>query len=58
MVRSMPHVLIIHEVGDYAAWIAVFDDAAAIRREAGERRYPEFIYLNELDTGELAAHEA
>ena len=36
---TMPHVLIIHEVADYPAWKKVFDDAAAIRKEAGERSY-------------------
>ena len=35
----MPHVLIIHEVADYAAWKQVFDAAAGIRRDAGERSY-------------------
>ena len=35
----MPDVLIVHEVDDYAAWKAVFDGAAGIRREAGERSY-------------------
>jgi len=35
----MSHVLIIHEVADYAAWKRVFDVAAGIRREAGERSY-------------------
>lgn len=35
----MQHVLIIHEVADYAAWKKVFDGAADIRREAGERSY-------------------
>ena len=38
----MPHVLIIHEVEDYPAWKAVFDQAATIRREAGERTYQVF----------------
>lgn len=33
------HVLIIHEVEDYEKWKAVFDDAATIRREAGEIAY-------------------
>ncbi len=37
--QSAPHVLIIYEVADYAAWKIVFDDAAAIRREAGELSY-------------------
>lgn len=35
----MPHVLIIHEVADYPAWKKVFDSAAVIRKEAGERSY-------------------
>ena len=32
-------VLIIHEVADYAAWKRVFDDAAGMRKRAGEIRY-------------------
>ena len=35
----MPHVLIIHEVDDYAAWKGVFDNAAGLRKAAGERSY-------------------
>lgn len=35
----MDHVLIIHAVRDYAAWKRVFDEAAAMRKAAGERRY-------------------
>ncbi len=35
----MHRVLITHEVDDYDAWKAVFDGAAGIRREAGEREY-------------------
>lgn len=35
----MPYVLIIHEVEDYPAWKAVFDQAAGIRKEAGEISY-------------------
>jgi len=35
----MQYVLIIHEVEDYGAWKAVFDNAADIRREAGEISY-------------------
>ena len=93
----MSHVLIIHEVADYEAWKKVFDEAAGIRKEAGERSFqvlryeddpnrivhfsvwtssadarqffesdelvrirkeagvkaPEFIYLDELESGEL-----
>lgn len=33
------HVLIIHEVEDYERWKAIFDDAATIRRDAGEIAY-------------------
>ena len=94
---SPHHVLIIHEVVDYPAWKKVFDNAANMRRTAGEQSYqvlryeedankivhfsawsshsnarrffqspeleeirqqagvnsPDFIYLNELDTGVL-----
>ncbi len=40
----MPYVLIIHEVADYPAWKRVFDDAAGIRKEAGERSYQVLKY--------------
>lgn len=97
MKRQTPYVLIIHEVENYAAWRAIFDEAADMRRKAGEinfqllsadtdancivhfsqwrnledaRRFfespalvairkkagvraPEFMYLNELDRGDL-----
>ena len=39
-----PHVLIIHEVEDYDKWKAVFDDAAVIRRKAGEIAYQLLAY--------------
>ena len=42
--RRMQHVLIIHEVADYPAWKKVFDGAAGIRREAGERSYQVLKY--------------
>lgn len=32
----MDYVLIIHAVKDYSAWKKIFDDAATIRKEAGE----------------------
>ncbi len=35
----MSYVLIIHEVANYPAWKKVFDSAAGIRKEAGERSY-------------------
>jgi quinol monooxygenase YgiN len=40
----MQYVLIIHEVADYPAWKKVFDGAADIRREAGERSYQVLRY--------------
>ncbi len=43
----MQHVLIIHEVADYDAWKKVFDGAAGIRKEAGERSYQVLRYQNE-----------
>jgi heme-degrading monooxygenase HmoA len=35
----MKYVLIIHEVEDYQKWKLVFDNAADIRKEAGEISY-------------------
>ena len=32
----MPFVLIIHEVEDYVAWKVIFDEAADMRKRAGE----------------------
>ena len=43
----MPNVLIIHEVADYAAWKIIFDRAAGIRKEAGERSYQVLRYEND-----------
>lgn len=43
----MPYVLIIHEVADYPAWKKVFDAAAGIRKEAGERSYQVLKYEND-----------
>jgi quinol monooxygenase YgiN len=40
----MDHVLIIHAVKDYAAWKHIFDNAASIRKEAGERSYQLLRY--------------
>lgn len=42
----MQQVLIIHEVEAYPAWKAVFDQAAAIRKEAGEISYQLLRYDN------------
>ena len=43
----MQHVLIIHEVADYPAWKQVFDNAAGIRKEAGERSYQVLKYQSD-----------
>jgi quinol monooxygenase YgiN len=43
----MQYVLIIHEVADYLAWKQVFDDAADIRKQAGEYSYQVLKYENE-----------
>lgn len=40
----MQHVLIIHEVESYSAWKVVFDQAAGIRKEAGEISYQLLRY--------------
>ncbi|WP_019906810.1 antibiotic biosynthesis monooxygenase [Methylobacterium sp. 77] len=40
-------VLIIHEVEDYARWKVVFDDAATIRRQAGEIAYQLLAFETE-----------
>lgn len=43
----MNYVLIIHEVADYAAWKKVFDDAAAIRKAAGEQSFQVLNYQHD-----------
>jgi len=45
----MPHVLIIHEVEDYAAWKKIFDTAAGIRKKAGERAYQVLKYQDDAN---------
>lgn len=44
---NIQHVLIIHEVADYPAWKKIFDQAAGMRREAGERSYQVLKYEND-----------
>lgn len=43
----MDYVLIIHEVKNYEAWKKFFDEAAAIRKEAGEQSYQVLKYLDD-----------
>lgn len=45
----MEHVLIIHAVKDYPAWKKVFDDAASIRKAAGEQSYQVLKYENDAN---------
>lgn len=40
----MQFVLIIHEVTDYLAWKKIFDNAADIRKQAGEMSYQVLAY--------------
>ncbi len=42
----MQHVLIIHEVEAYPAWKNIFDQAADIRKRAGEISYQLLRYDN------------
>jgi quinol monooxygenase YgiN len=42
----MQYVLIIHEVESYLTWKSVFDEAAAIRKSAGEISYQLLRYDN------------
>lgn len=45
----MQYVLIIHEVEDYSAWKAAFDQAADIRKNAGEISYQLLRYDNDAN---------
>ncbi len=45
----MAQVLIIHEVESYYAWKPVFDNAAAIRKQAGELSYQVLKYENDAN---------
>jgi len=45
----MPHVLIIHEVEAYPAWKAIFDNAADIRKNAGEISFQLLRYDNDAN---------
>ncbi|MBI2778224.1 MAG: antibiotic biosynthesis monooxygenase [Gammaproteobacteria bacterium] len=45
----MQYVLIIHEVENYQAWKQVFDQAAAMRKDAGEISYQLLRYDNDAN---------
>ena len=46
-ITNMQYVLIIHEVVNYLAWKEIFDDAAEIRKKAGEVSYQVLKYQND-----------
>ena len=48
---KMYYVLIIHAVENYPAWKQVFDHAAAIRKQAGERSY--YVLRDEDDANKI-----
>lgn len=43
----MPHVLIIHAVKNFDAWKKIFDDAAGLRKDAGEQCYQVLKFEND-----------
>ncbi len=45
----MQYVLIIHEVEVYPAWKVIFDQAADIRKQAGEINYQLLRYDNDAN---------
>ncbi|ODT45670.1 MAG: antibiotic biosynthesis monooxygenase [Nitrospira sp. SCN 59-13] len=47
----MPYVLIIHEVEAYPAWKTMFDQAAQMRKQAGELSYQ--LLRHETDANRL-----
>lgn len=47
----MDYVLITHAVKDYEAWKKVFDDAASMRKRAGEQRY--FVLRHQDDANRI-----
>lgn len=47
----MEYVLIVHAVKDYKAWKQVFDDAAAMRKNAGEESY--YVLRDENDANKV-----
>jgi quinol monooxygenase YgiN len=46
---DMQYVLIIHEVESYPAWKVIFDQAAEIRKNAGEISYQLLRYDNDAN---------
>ena len=47
---TVPFVLIIHEVEDYSAWKAIFDEAVNIRKDAGEISYQLLNYEHDANS--------
>ena len=47
--NRMEYVLIIHSVDDYKTWKEGFDNAASLRKKAGEIEYKVLQYDNDLN---------
>jgi len=47
----MHYVLIIHAVKNYPAWKKIFDDAAPLRKHAGEQSY--YVLCDENDASKI-----
>jgi heme-degrading monooxygenase HmoA len=47
--KAANYVLIIHEVADYACWKAIFEEAATLRREAGEIEYRLLAFASDAN---------
>ena len=47
----MNYVLIIHAVKDYPFWKKIFDNAASLRRNAGEQKY--YVLRDENDANRV-----
>lgn len=45
----MAHTLIIHDVEDYGAWKKIFDDAATLRKNAGEQSYQVLKFADDAN---------
>lgn len=62
VLNSSKYMLIIHEVEDYKAWETIFDNAAQIRKEAGEISYQVLIFQNDTNKvvhfSKWCSHEA
>lgn len=62
VLNSSKYMLIIHEVEDYKVWETIFDNAAQIRKEAGEISYQVLSFKNDTNKvvhfSKWCSHEA